>query len=83
MKSELTEIVKQQDNSGANDIDDTAETAGHTRLKTPHYHCNVNSTRVIWMQVKGYVDRHNISFQLEEIRSLLQTAAENIRAKIR
>jgi len=50
-------------------------------LKTPHYHCNVNSTRVIWMQVKGYVDRHNISFQLEEIRSLLQTAAENIMTK--
>jgi pyruvate/2-oxoacid:ferredoxin oxidoreductase beta subunit len=37
----------------------------------------VNSTRVIWMQVKGYVDRHNISFTVKEIRYLLQTAAEN------
>jgi hypothetical protein len=41
----------------------------------------VNPTRVIWMQVKGYVERHNISFKLKEIRSLLPTAAENIRAK--
>jgi hypothetical protein len=37
----------------------------------------VNSTRVIWMQVKGYVDKHNISFNVKEIRYLLQTAAEN------
>jgi hypothetical protein len=42
----------------------------------------VNSTRVIWIQVKGYVDRHNIAFKLKEIRYLFQTAAENIRAKI-
>lgn len=34
VKSELTEIVKQQDKSGANDIDDTAETAGHTQDTT-------------------------------------------------
>ena len=33
------------------------------------------------MQVRGYVDRNNISFRLKEIRSLLQTAAENIRVK--
>jgi hypothetical protein len=33
------------------------------------------------MQVKGYFDRHNTSFKQKEIRFLLQTAAENIRAK--
>jgi hypothetical protein len=41
----------------------------------------VNSTKVTWMQVRGYVERKNISFKLKEIRSLLQTAAEYITAK--
>jgi hypothetical protein len=30
---------------------------------------------------KGNVGRHNTSFRLEEIRSLFQTAAENIKDK--
>jgi DNA-directed RNA polymerase delta subunit len=34
------------------------------------------------MQVRGYVDRKNVSFKLKEIRSLLQIAAENIKAKL-
>jgi hypothetical protein len=41
----------------------------------------VNSAMVTWMQVKGYVNRHNISFKLREIRPLLQTAVANVSAK--
>jgi transposase len=72
LKIELLELVKTK--KGLYDgyvIDDCAQKAGHTVLRLPPYHCNLNPIELIWSQVKGYVARHNATFKLPDVRQLL------------
>jgi hypothetical protein len=55
----------------------TNGTGGRTVLLLPPY-CNLNPTELIRSQFGGYVARNNASFKLQEVRSLLETALQNV-----
>jgi hypothetical protein len=44
-------------------------------------YCNLNPTELIRSQIGGYVGRNNAAFKLQEIRSLLETAVQNVVAE--
>jgi hypothetical protein len=58
----------------------TGKAEGHTVLLLVRY-CYLNPTELMQSQIGGYVARNNASFRLQEIRSLLETAVQNVVAE--
>ncbi|XP_008179617.1 uncharacterized protein LOC103308283 [Acyrthosiphon pisum] len=62
-------------------IDSLAKDAGHTVLRLPPYHHELNPIELAWEMVKGYVKRENTSFEIDDIRLLLNTGIERVTAE--
>jgi hypothetical protein len=45
---------------------------GHSALRSPPYHTDLNSIELIWASVKEYVARKNVSFRLEDAMKLAE-----------
>ena len=43
---------------------------GHTVLRLPVAHCELNPIELAWASVKGYVAKHNKNFNLTEVQRL-------------
>lgn len=72
----LYEIVKQnKDKFKAFKIDKIFSEAGHTVLRLPPYHPDLNPIEMIWAQVKGYVAQRNTTFRLD---NAMELASEKI-----
>ena len=50
--------------------DEAAEANGHTVLRLPVAHCELNPIELAWASVKGYVAKNNKEFNLREIERL-------------
>ena len=59
-------------------IDIMAENAGHTVLRLPPYHCELNPIEMVWSQVKGYVARNNRTFKLDDVEKLLSEGIQEL-----
>lgn len=59
-------------------IDEIAEKQGHTILRLPPYHCELNPIEKVWAQVKGYVASENRTFKADEVRNLTKDAFERV-----
>ena len=62
-------------------VDTVAKLHGHTILRLPPYHCELNPIEMIWSQVKGYVAPENRSFKMAEVEKLTACSLQRITAK--
>lgn len=62
-------------------IDNLAKNAGHTVLRLPPYHHELNPNELAWTMVKGYVKQENTTFDIDDIRLLLNTGIERVTAE--
>lgn len=56
---ELLDLVERNKNRQEYEIDTTARNHGHGVLRLPPYHCQLNPTELVWVQVKDEVRRKN------------------------
>jgi len=59
-------------------VDNMAKDAGHTVLRLPPYHCELNPIELAWAMVKSYVKKNNTTFKINDVRILLNTAIERV-----
>ncbi|KAG0410409.1 hypothetical protein HPB47_012473 [Ixodes persulcatus] len=59
-------------------IDDIAEQHGHTVLRLPPYHCELNPIELVWSQVEGSIAGANKTFKLAEVELLTPGALQQV-----
>lgn len=79
LKSDLIEIVRTvKDKYEGYVIDDMATAAGHTVLRLPPYHCELNPIEKVWAEVKNYVRMNNTDFKIKNVERIVHDAFENV-----
>lgn len=59
-------------------VDEMARAAGHTIIRLPPYHCELNPIELVWSQVKRYVATHNTTYKMEDVKRLVFEAFQKI-----
>ncbi|GAB6030215.1 hypothetical protein CHUAL_014172 [Chamberlinius hualienensis] len=59
-------------------IDIIAEAAGHTVLRLPPYHCDLNPLEMVWSQLKGLIGYNNAAFKLTNVENLVEKALAEV-----
>ncbi|XP_025206090.1 uncharacterized protein LOC112602300 [Melanaphis sacchari] len=59
-------------------VDNMAKDAGHSVLRLPTNHCELNPMELVWEMVKSYVRQHSISFKIEDVKALANAAIEGV-----
>lgn len=76
---ELLVIVKQhREKYRIYELDALAAEMGHEVVRLPPYHCQYNPIELIWAQVKGEIASKNTTFKINDVRSLLEEALNNV-----
>ena len=70
IKKTLLEKVKQHRPTPIYLTDEAAHRQGHTVLRLPVAHCELNPIELAWASVKSYVAKHNTKFSLKDIEQL-------------
>nr|XP_034334823.1 uncharacterized protein LOC117691984 [Crassostrea gigas] len=70
IKAELVTLVKQHKPRPKYVIDDLASQSGHTVLRLPPYHCELNPIELVWAELKSFVARSNATFKKEKVKEL-------------
>lgn len=70
IKKTLLAKVKQHRPEPLYLTDEAAHEHGHTVLRLPVAHCELNPIELAWASVKGYVAKHNTRYSLEEVQRL-------------
>lgn len=79
LKAELLSIVdSNRDKFKSYRIDNLATRYGHTVLRLPPYHCELNPIELVWSQVKGYVASNNKTFKEHEVKKLTEEAINKV-----
>ncbi|XP_054260045.1 uncharacterized protein LOC128984729 [Macrosteles quadrilineatus] len=59
-------------------LDDILEREGHSVLRLPPYHPDLNPIEMIWADVKNYVASHNTTFKLCDVKKLCEEKFSSI-----
>lgn len=59
-------------------VDVCAKEHGHSILRLPPYHCELNPIEMIWSQVKGFVSAENRSFKMPDVEKLTNAAIKRV-----
>ncbi|KAL4104685.1 hypothetical protein QTP88_019968 [Uroleucon formosanum] len=59
-------------------VDNLAKDAGHTVLRLPPYHCELNPIELAWAMVKTHVKQNNTSYKIDDVRVILNSAIERV-----
>ena len=59
-------------------IDQVTRAAGHTAVRLPPYHCDLNPIEMIWAQLKQYVAANNVTFKLPDVLRLAEEGFKTI-----
>lgn len=78
LKVELFQLITLNKPEERYRMDNIIESAGHTVLRLPPYHPDLNAIELIWSQLKSYVAAHNTTFTMTGIMSLVQNKSETI-----
>ena len=81
LKAELLALVKQYKSDPRYRIDQVTREAGHTVLRLPPYHCDLNPIELIWSHLKRYVAANNVTFKLPDVQQLAEGAFKTITAE--
>ena len=75
LKAELYELVKRnKPRQKKYEIDRIAREHGHTVVRLPPYHCDLNPIELIWANIKNHVARHNTTWKMAEVEKLCKEA---------
>lgn len=80
MKPELYEVCKKIAPSPEFKLDKIAETSGHTILRTPQYHCELQPIERCWGVVKNYC-RDHCEFTMDSLYKQLPRGFSKVTAK--
>ena len=75
---ELLEITGRHRTATVYETDRMAELQGHKVLRLPVRHCELNPIELIQAQEKGFAVRNNMTFKLEDVKTLFFKAKETI-----
>lgn len=53
-------------------LDDILEKEGHSVLRLPPYHPDLNPIEMIWAEVKNFVASHNTTFKMSDVQKLCE-----------
>ena len=70
LKSEIFSIIQGLNLTPQYVVDEMARAAGHEVVHLPVAHCTLNSTEMVWAQVKGHIKVNNRQFNLSEVERL-------------
>ena len=59
-------------------IDELASVAGHTVLRLPPYHCELNPIELVWAQVKHHVAVRNTNFKSAYMQQLIEEGFNSV-----
>jgi len=59
-------------------VDQMAAEAGHTVLRLPPYHFDLNPIELAWAQVKNNVALHNVSYNIHDVEERLNNNISNL-----
>lgn len=71
LKKTLLEKVKQYRHTPLYLTDEAAHEHGHTCLRLPVGHCELNPIELAWASVKGFVAKYNPDFKLATVQQLV------------
>ena len=71
IKKTLLDKVRQHRPTPIYLTDEAAQQHGHTVLRLPIAHCELNPIELAWASVKGYVAKQNKDFNLKEVQRLI------------
>ena len=77
-KVELLQIVKANRPAPEYRVDSLLKQHGHTILRLPPYHCDLNPIEYIWSIVKHRVAFRNVSSNIKEIWNKTECAANSV-----
>jgi hypothetical protein len=78
-KSELYEIIKRHKTKEPSyRVDRLLSDHGHTLLRLPPYHPELNAIEKIWALVKNWVAANNVSFKLDDVEQLPRTRFDSV-----
>lgn len=80
LKAELFDLCSRLAPEPEFAIDKIANQAGHSILRTPPYHPELQPIETCWAVVKNYVALHN-DFTMKKVRSLLEEGFEKVTSK--
>ena len=81
VKSELLQLVRMNPQRTIYKTDTVAEAAGHSVLRLPIAHCELNPIELVWAQVKGCAARNNKKFTMAEALKLSHEGNEKVTAE--
>jgi transposase len=58
--------------------DDTAKAMGHSVLRLPPYHCELNPTELVWAQIKHNVSLNNTQFKTNLMEKLIHEGFDRV-----
>ena len=70
IKKTLLQLVKQHRPAPLYLTDEAIQNMGHTVLRLPVAHCELNPIELAWASVKGYVAKHNRDYTFAEVERL-------------
>ena len=59
------------------DVDETLKQHGHTAIRMPPYHVELNSIELIWAMLKGKVARSNLTLKKKDVKNMTEDAFES------
>ena len=78
-KDELYNLIKiHKPRSPKYRIDELAQKYGHTIIRLPPYHPDLNPIELIWSNIKNFVAKNNKDFKIKSIQKLFEEALQNI-----
>ena len=78
MRPELLAIAKHQHSEKIYAIDKKIQAKGHTSLRLPPYHADLNPIELIWGQIKHDIAVRNTSFKGKDLVALVQSGIQKI-----
>ena len=78
LKPELLAIAKNEHHEKVYAIDKIIEAKGHTSLRLPPYHADLNPIELIWGQIKHDIATRNTTFKGKDLVSLVTSGINNI-----
>ena len=78
LKAELLELCKLHKPAPVYRVDLVLKSAGHTAIRLPPYHADLNPIEMIWANLKSYVGRRNLHFRKTSVETLIEEGIENI-----
>lgn len=80
LKAELYKLIKEvKIRYRKYKLDELAKANGHSVLRLPPYHCELNPMERVWSKIKAYVASHDISsYEIDNVERLIHEACAQI-----